>query len=689
MIKATDPEGREYEFPDNWTPEKMWAAMQSVRVKEGGSSAPAPPTQNFVQRAMAERQQPAAFGGVGYGLAQGINAIPGIPGDIARLGGAGLEWLGSKVAPQTTQSAADWARQNIPLPPGSAQTMAQQSIMPLPSAPTTPAGKFAAGVSQYIPGGAIGGLPGAVSGLGSGLAAQGAQSLGLPPWAQVLAGTAGGLSPSAVGSLFRPQLGKQTAAAIEQVSPDARASGQQMMREAEKRGLTLTPGEALAPEVGMGPVGELQSRSMQNPKDAKQYAEFIQNRPSQVKSAIADQLAAFGPDIPPDKLVSGTAQMAQKAIDDSIAGRTKWTTDLYKKAELTNVPRDEINILLAEIDSALERQSSISPASSGLQKMRDALLEGGKPVTDIGRLNSLYKAIRDSMDYGPEVSGSLRTASGVVGPINQRLEQIMENASPDFAEAQSRYRSLSDQVNALQNGFVGKMAMAKTPQALRTTMFDPNNSAARVPEIADLFRSQGQLDLLRAWVRKNLSDSFSSIKESSPQGGANPEIGAAWARKIYDTPNQRNLLMSYAKEMDPSGSLGRSFDTTMKILQATGRIPGLGLTTPTVQEAGTGSRLAGKAAAAAGMALTGHPIGQASAGYIAAQEIGRMLSRRVDKATPDGIARMFTDPQNTSKFMSLARSDPRSPRALSLVLSMMGGRSEPETSSSPYPGVAH
>lgn len=679
MIVVDKASGQEYDFPDDASQDQIRAYMMKVSPPK---QAQAP--QSFAQRALAERQTPAQTGGVGYGLSQGLSAAAGLPGDIARLGGAGLEWLGSKVAPQTTQSVADWARNNITLPPGSAQVMAAN---PPPMAPpTTPLGKFAAGVSQYIPGGMMGGLPGAISGLGAGLGAQGAQSMGAPPWAQLLAGTAGGLAPSAVGGLaglFRSPLTKQTTQAfqdLEKTSPGAAAAGQQMMGEAQKRGIDLTAGEAFAPKVGQGQVAELQARSMQNREDALRYAEAIQKRPQQVKNAVAEQLAALGPDVPIDDLVNGTSQIAQKAIDDANTFRTAQTRDLYARADPLQVPQDQVARVLDTIDTQLERVSPGTPAYTGLSDLRNMLIREGAPDTQISRLNSAYQSIRDRMNYDVDAAGSLKRETGTVGPINKQLEQILESASPDFAEAQRRYRELSGPIEQMQNGFVGKMSRGTTPQALQSIMFDPRYSIDRVPEIAQLFRSQGKLDLLGSWLNKTLNNSFSDAQKTLAGGSENPEMGALWARKIYGNPNQRNLLQAYAGEMDPSGSLGRSFDMTMKILESTGRIPGLGMTIPAEQTGGgAGARIAGKAAVAAGMAMTGHPMGQAGAGYMMANEIGRQLSRKVDTATPAGVAKMFSDPKNIPKFMALARSDPRSPRALSLVLSMMGGRSDPAT----------
>lgn len=680
MIVTDKVTGQEYDFPDSANPDQIKTYL--LRERQTRVAAQGPPPTTFAARALAERQTPQQTGGVGYGLAQGINAAAGIPGDLMRLGGTGLEWLGSKVAPQATQAVADWARNNITLPPGSAQVMAAN---PPPMAPpTTPSGKFAAGVAQYVPGGMIGGMPGVLSGIGGGLGAQTAKTLDLPPWAQTAAGIVGGTVPSAVrgiAGLVGPQATKQAVQAMRETPPETLSAGQDLMQQAQKRGIALTPGEATAPEVGMGPVGELQARAAKTPEGAKAFNEFMQQRPSQVRSAVSSQLAKLGPEASADDIVSATSQVAQDAIKVAEGHRNVFTRDLYQAAANDQIPPQQVAGLVDSIDAALDAAAQGgSPTSSALQALRGMLMSPDGPETRLSRLQDIYKTTRDKLQYGPEVSGSLRSQAGIVGPINQQLKQIMVANSPKYAQADALYQELSKPIEAMRNGFVGQIAEATTPQQLRSIMFDPENSASRVPEIARLFRQYGSLDTLGSWVRHNLAQSFDQAQKATVKGGTNPAFGATWARNVYGTPQQRDLILSYANELDPSGSLGRGMDTTMKILQATGRIPGLGTAAPAAQAAAGGGlrQTAGRAVAGAALAATGLPAGEMGAGYLAANEISRLISRASSRTTPNGLSRVFTDPDNFPKFISLARRDPRSPQAMALAASILGGRAEPE-----------
>src|SRR5512135_3419018 len=60
-----------------------------------------------------------------HGLGRGAAAIPGLAGDIPAMAGRGAEWLGSKIAPETTAGIAETVRPIASLltPPTSAETV--------------------------------------------------------------------------------------------------------------------------------------------------------------------------------------------------------------------------------------------------------------------------------------------------------------------------------------------------------------------------------------------------------------------------------------------------------------------------------------------------------------------------------------------------------------------------------------
>lgn len=673
-----------------------------------------------------------------HGLGRGIAAIPGFGGDIANLLGYGIDWLGNKIAPETNAGIKNIIAP-IPHLPTSAQTVgaAERNLIGKRPEPKTAGARFAGNVAQYIPGALLpmgGGATVAnlakqgLLGAASGASAEGARELGLPPAVQVGAGLLPGLLASGVNALSgRTGAAGQIRQALRETTPvDFEAAA---ARQAAGRaiGVPLMGQEALAPEVGAGPLGALASGVSSTAAGAPKIAKVFEARPAQVTSAVKSATARLGPTASADEVLTSIKDTATRAIEAAKAERTRVTSPLFQAAGKTDIPADAIAPIVSQIDDAIAGAGTGSKLSGALTKLRSqlapnamdeearlkalndsletlskrshaniptsstdlkALMSAVKSPyeTNTARLQNIYQELRDSLDDPLMLEGSLRKQSGILRPIAGQIQDALASNNPIYRQANDLYQRMSGPVRALAGepdnpALIARVANAKSNESLRRLLLDPENiSPENVGEIANVFRSQNRLPDLGAFMRHALENEFNSASRQL-QSGANPAMGVKFGNAVYGTDKQRALMQSYWNQLDPTGAAGRGLETLFKVTERTGRTPGMG--SPTATRLQLGESLGGGPAATAAqlgagamMAATGLPAGQLAGGYLVSNSILGQIRRAYLSLGAAKVARILTDPDSVGKLRALARKDPASPAAATAVLSMMGGRAQ-------------
>lgn len=674
-----------------------------------------------------------------HGLGRGAAAIPGLAGDIPAMAGQGAEWLGSKVAPETTAGIAETVRPIASLltPPTSAETVgfAERNIIGPRPTPASPGSRFAGNVAQYVPasmlpiggGGTAAniakqGLLGAVSGASS----EAAREAGLPTGVQIAAGLLPGLVVGGSNLLsgrtgasgeIRKSL-RDTAPADFKAAAERQAAGRAI-------GVPLMGQEALAPEVGSGPIGALAAGVASTPSGGSRIAKVFESRPTRITTAVKSATAALGPAASADDVLTSIKDTAASAINAAKAERTRVTSPLFQAAGKTDIPADAIAPIVAQIDDAIAGAGAGSKLGSALTKLRSQLAPNAMDEetrlaalnsslaklsershaniptsstdlhklmsavqspyeTNTARLQNIYQELRDSLDDPLMLEGSLRKQSGILRPIAAQLQDALASNNTVYRQANDLYQRMSGPVRALTGdpenpGLMARVAAAPNNESLRRLLLDPENiSPQNVAEIANVFRSQGRLEDLGAFMRHAMENQFNNAGRQM-QSGANPAMGVKFGNAVYGTENQRALMSAYWDQLDPTGGAGRGMETLFKVLDRTGRTPGMG--SPTATRLQLGESLGGGPASTAAqlgagaiMAATGLPAGQFAGAYLISSGILGQIRRAYLSLGAARIARILTDPDAVGKLRAIAKKDPASPAAATAVLSLMGGR---------------
>ena len=613
---------------------------------------------------------------------------------MQRLAAHGLEWAGSKVAPQTT---ADVVKAVGPLAeavaaPSSEQTVgaAERNLIGPRPTPQSGGERFAGNVAGYIPAallpmGDMGLASRAALGAASGAASEGAKEAGLPAWAQVGAGLAPGLGLAGVSAL-RSKLGAPGILrdVTQDITPqqwDAAAARQAASQQA---GLPLMAHEALAPDVGINQLGQLAGDIKATPMGGRILNPVFEARPQQAQQAALKATASLGPSMSADDVLRQTQSIAQGAIDAATKARTRATSSLFKAAGQFDVPATSVQPIIDNIDTAIGTVGAKSDLATKLRSIRGQLIDAnGVPTTRTSQLSQVYKELRDSLDLSPDMGGAARSTYGVLKPLASDINRTLEANNPIYAQASQLYQKMSEPV-AFLNGVPGqrpltyRIANATSNEALRRTMLDPENiSPQDVAHIGQMFQQAGKPEALQGWMRHYLETALDTAS-ADIASGANPALGAAWRKTIAGGPNKSAVLHSYLNQIDPTGQASQGFTNLLDIMKRTNKTPGQG--SPTFQRQALNETLgqspgamATSAGAAAALGAAGVPSGQIAAGYLVGNRVLGLIKAQAAKMGAKQIATLLTDPKGVEKLRALSTRDPSTPIGMATALAVLGG----------------
>lgn len=633
-----------------------------------------------------------------HGLGRGIAAIPGFGGDVSNLLGAGINWAGNRIAPETN-AAIKSAISGVPnVLPSSADTMgfAERNLIGQRPEPQTATGRFAGNVAQYIPGSMIpfGGPTTALGLLGkagmgalSGAASEGAAAVGLPPAAQVAAGLLPAAGAMGLSALRGGPAAGLVRKATSELTPEDWARAQQLQKTGQEVGIPLLGSETLAPKVGPGAIGQLASDVKASAQGGPIINPVFENRPDKIKQVAKEAIAKIGPDATANDILVNTRDVAAKAIAQAKQQRTQVTSPLYQAAGKLDIPEESVSPIIGQIDSAIESAGKNTSLRSALNKLRGQLVTDSGVETRTSRLQNVYQELRDSLSDPSIVEGSLRKQVGTLAPINKQIRDALVTNNPVYATADDLFKKMSEPVVALEGtadnpGLMSRVASAKDNAQLRSLLLDPENvSPDTVSTVASIFRSQNRDRDFAAWVRHYLENSLDKSSKDL-QSGQNPALGANWRNLIGGAPNQRAVLDAYLNEVDQTGGAARGFNRLTQVLERTAKTPGTG--SPTAQRLQLSEELssgfapsAAGIAAAGGLAAVGGP-GLSGAGYVGGTWINKFIRQQAVKMGSERIAKALTDPDAVGKLRALARKDPASPQAAAAVAAILGGRAKNE-----------
>ena len=294
-----------------------------------------------------------------------------------------------------------------------------------------------------------------------------------------------------------------------------------------------------------------------------------------------------------------------------------------------------------------------------------------KLVTDIENLDRARKYFRDKIELPTIAPDAIpKEVAAKMGPILADIRKEMMSASKSFAKGKALYETIQKtRIDPLMKGPVGNVA-GKGADAQREATYSrvmneissPTATPERIGKLADELKSVDKTafpNVVRAYLESELSSSMKDL-----QGRKNPMAGANFRNAIEGTPQEKkNIRAMIQKVAEAQGQdpvkVYQGFGKLLDVLDATGRVPGIGSQTQSRMENAASAR--SNPFTGAVDAVSTHPL----------TGIGKWLSDMYYKKTYGKLADVFTSPESVKKMKVLADLKTDSPYAKHLVSIML------------------
>lgn len=337
-----------------------------------------------------------------------------------------------------------------------------------------------------------------------------------------------------------------------------------------------------------------------------------------------------------------------------------------------NLPaiQSKVDAFLTQLDHDIRLKNPETTEGKILQSYRNEIAPGGKALVLPSQLESVYKSNRDKLDLNLQPSAIEKTTAGVLKPYVKQLDGLIQEISPAIKQGRKIYEEMSrDLVDPLFKGPIGKLA-GKGADAQReasyarmiSEMQGKTATPKRIAEIADRFKDvdkEAFPNMTRAYLEDQLNTSLTDL-----QGRRNPSAGANFRNAIAGTPKDReNLRVMIEKTAEAQGQNSKKvyqgFQNLLDVLDATGRVPGMGSQTQSRMENAAMAR--SNPVSGAVEAVSTRPT----------HRIAKWLDDVMYKKTYGKLAEVFTSPDSIKEMKKLAEMKPNSPEAQQLVSVML------------------
>lgn len=551
----------------------------------------------------------------GVGLAEGAIGLAGMPGDMQQLAKKVGDWTASKLPSMPSipvpQGVKDWwaemgKRGAIP-EHRKEHYMSRGDIggAPLPSSrdikgavegvtgefykSKTLPGEYSRTAASFVPGtvlapgnAAVNALRyGVVPGLASEAAGQATKDTKWEPFARAGAGIATGVG---AGLLSRPAYNERLVGnAARGAEAPQYGAAEQLVRDAQARGITLTPAEAIQQATGGSTrLGDVQRLTESTAGGAERMAPMFAQRPAQMQQATNATLDQIAPRSAAPSFIGREAQEAATgAIDHTRQNINHLAEPFYRNAERVPVPPVE----------NLRLQTTVPGYPEALQTVRDTpqlnRYVQHLPDNSVGVLNEVKKQLNQSSQNVASAVNPNRNVQMSAGYARDAGEvtNTGRGLSRDFGqaldiEAAGRQRVLGP----LQSGPAGVISqtddIVKQGGAVINTVNSPREVTRALQNI-----SQQNPQAARGVVREELGR-ISDKTVGGLDNAARPDQygGAKFARAVQgDARTGENVHAAVGATGGPA--VADDMRRLVEVLQATGQRQRPGSLTAFNQEA--------------------------------------------------------------------------------------------------------
>lgn len=604
------------------------------------------------------------------GVAEGAVGVPGFFGDISRgidystswLLAHGADKLGllpkGKTAADLMKAADDlkMPRDKFSMPTSSELVGAAKDDLKIPFyEPQTKYGQYAHTAGQFIPGAMLtpgnpamnalkfGALPGVAS-EGAGQATAGTR---MEPWARTGAAllVGGGMAladrPSAAN--------RYVAGAAGQTTPAQYQAAEALMREAQARGVTLTPAEAIQQVTQGGTrLGDIQRIVESADPEGRLGATFAQ-RPAQMNPATNAALDTIAPRSASPSFLGPQMQKAgQGALDRVRQAINKLAEPYYKASEGVRIPPNEY----AQMAALPGYEEALKAVRSTPQLNRYV---AHLPDDSVGVLNEVKKQLDNAAANSAKAASQTQNMQVAAGYSSdaRATNQMGRQISPEYGQALDIQAAGRSRVLApMEAGPVGQIAETADHVTQGRALMGDRPSPQEVTRAVGNLKAenpQATSGLVREHVGR-IADRTVGALDSAGR----PDIygGAKFARDMTGGREGQNISAAL-NALDPNAA--QNVSRLVEVLNATGWRARPGSLTAFNQEALSDMKRGGIPALA--QALSG-PLTQAK-DTAARVQLGSQINRLTDLllSGPDGVRQIENIARNgTGNNRAIARA---------------------------------
>lgn len=389
---------------------------------------------------------------------------------------------------------------------------------------------------------------------------------------------------------------------LEKALADTQVTGKarETMQAAKELDFPLTAVEAMEqPELDSLLLG-----AMRREDSSKDIAEkFITPRATASEAAVSKQLEGLLlPDIPQPKTTAKEAQEASKAVMGEVRKeRTNIVEPFYKAAESERLADTQsIQSLIDEANSLIKSnrysKETVSQLNYFIKRISDKVTTKTKepkgrtilaprkkdkskivPTNEISRLDSVQRDISSRLKLPQESPNAVQQeARGVVGALNQKLDDILVNSSDNIRIGREKYKEATIEI-VDDIGDTGIAVIEATPEINMNTVVDviKNESIATPTTITKLANALNQKD--PEVFSKIASYYLRNAAKSSVKPGQEITSGAQFAKTVAGTKADKERLdailtgVARAKGLNPK-TVTSGFDKLLDVMFASGRL---------------------------------------------------------------------------------------------------------------------
>lgn len=472
--------------------------------------------------------------------------------------------------------------------------------------------------------------------------------------------------------VMRNTPGQIASVSIRSLSDEQLQRAQALVDESYRNGSPITGAEAVAQVTGQNPLQDVQRVVEKSATGGPVMVPFMAARPANNTAMVSNTLDQIAP-LPNNfgQTAPVLGETAQNAISDARGNVTAAVKPYYDAASSQPLSPDLIAKTVTRIDGLLDPATGTIPAESAagkeLTRLRAQLMPNGRPLTNYGQADMIYKEFRDRLSAEPlDPTAVQKTAQGTIKPIVGLLGNELENSNMALALGRGYYKNLTGaNVDPLVNGPVGLLGKpdSLTMQQAHDVLMPTNPQALNEPIIKDTVATLNKQnpDAVRNFVRQNLQSIFDETSQRLVSG-ENQWGGAKYVAVVNGNPQQAKNLQALIESLPNGQGAYAGFRKMLDILEAQGKRQATG--SQTTFNSQIADQLSG-----------GGPIGTVLAKSLSPDKFLRWADEAYQGfkygQNTDLMARTLTDPKSVEKLKELAQLAPDSPKAQVLAYSLL------------------